>query len=53
MVKTAFFYADNGLVASKETGWIQSEFGMLKGIFDWVRLRTNVRKTVGMVCTAF
>ena len=49
-VKAELFYTDDGMVASTDPGWIQSEFYALTGIFDWVRLRTNFRKTVGMVC---
>ena len=49
-MKTAFFYADNGMVASIDPGWLQSDFDTLRGIFDWVGLQTNVCKTVGMVC---
>ena len=47
--KTAFFYKEEGLVASTDPGWIQSEFDIVTGIFDRVRLRKNIRKTVGMV----
>ena len=47
--KTAFFYKEEGLVASTNPGWIQSEFYIVTGIFDRVRLRKNIRKTVGMV----
>ena len=38
------------MVESTDPGWIQLEFDTLTGIFDRVGLRTNVRKTVGMVC---
>ena len=44
-VKAAFFYADDGMGASTYPGWLQLEFDMLTGTFDWVSLRTNVRKT--------
>ena len=50
MVKVDFFYADKGLVDSTDPGWLQSAFDTLTGIFDRVGLRTNVLKTVGMVC---
>ena len=30
--------------------WLQTTFDTLTGLFDWVGLNTNVRKTVGMVC---
>ena len=45
-----FFYADYGVVASTDPGWLQSEFDLLAGMFDWVGLQTNVCKTVGIVC---
>ena len=48
-VKAALFYADNGVVASTDPGWLQLEFDLMMGLFDRVGLRTNVRKTVGMV----
>ena len=38
------------MVASTNPVWLQNEFDTLTGIFDRVGLRTNVRKTVGMVC---
>ena len=50
MVEATFFYAVDGMVASTYPGWLQSSFDMLTGIFDLVGLRTNIRKTVGMVC---
>ena len=52
-VKAELFYADGKMVASTDPGWIQLEFYTLTGIFDRVGLRTNVRKTVGMVCRPF
>ena len=50
MVEATFFYAVDGMVASTYPGWLQSSFDMLTGIFDLVGLRTNIRKTLGMVC---
>ena len=44
---------DNVLVASANTGWIQTVSDTLTWIFNRVGLRTNVRKTVGMVCQPF
>ena len=49
-VKASFFYAYNGMYASTDPGWIQLAFDMLTGKFNWVGLRKNVRKTMGMVC---
>ena len=50
MVKVALFYADSVMVDSTDTGWLQSVFDKLTGIFGWVGLRENFRKTTGMVC---
>ena len=47
--KTAFFYADNGVVDSTDPGWLQSAFYFLTGLFDGVVLQTNVIKRVGVV----
>ena len=49
-VKALFFYTDNRMVASTNSWWIQTAFGMLMGLFDLVGLGKNVKKTVGMVC---
>ena len=38
------------MVAYIDLGWLQSALDMLTGIFDWVGILMNVRKTVGMVC---
>ena len=45
-----YLYADDGLVASTQLERLQREFDILAGIFDWVSLRTNTAKIVGMVC---
>ena len=52
-VNAELFYANNGVVASTDPGWLQSEFDMMMGLFDRVGLQTNVRKTVGMVFRTF
>ena len=49
-VKEEFFYAGDGVVDSTDSGWLQLAFDFLMGLFDWVGLRTNVRKTVGVMC---
>ena len=49
-VKEAFLYADNGILASTNLGWIQTMFDILTGLFDRVGLKTNFKRTVGMVC---
>ena len=48
-VKAAFFYVDNGLVASTNLGWFQSAFDTMTELFNWVGLWENVHKTVGVV----
>ena len=47
--KNSLFYADDGMAASSDLRWIQGEFINLVGLLDRVGLRTNVRKTFGMV----
>ena len=49
-MQEAIFYADNRMVASANPGWIHTAFDDLIGISDRVDLKTNVQKTVGMVC---
>ena len=48
--QSTIFYADDGMVVSSETGWMQKAFSTLVGIFDWVVLRTIVGNTVGIIC---
>ena len=38
------------MVTSLDPRWIQGVFNTLVGLFDRVGLRTNVGKTVGMIC---
>ena len=49
-VQETNFYAEDRMVASTKMGWLQITFDMLTGIFDWVVLKTNFKKTVGVVC---
>ena len=49
-VKATFLYADDRMVASKYPVWLQSAFLMLRGLFDRVGLRTNIRKILSIVC---
>ena len=49
-VKAAFFYAENKMVASTNTGWIQTAFDMIMGLFDWMILQKNDTKILGVVC---
>ena len=44
----AFFYADDGLVASPQTDRFQRAFKVLTDLFDQVGLLTNVRKKVSI-----
>ena len=49
-VREEIFYADDGMVASTDPRWIHTKFDTLTGIFDWLGMKTNVWKTVVMVC---
>ena len=49
-VKSEFIYSNDRVVTSTDPGWLQSALNFLTGLFDWVGLQTNIRKTVGMVC---
>ena len=46
----AAFYADNGLIQSRDLVLLQSFFDILIGLFDRVGLQTNTTKMKGMVC---
>ena len=52
-VKSAFFYTDDEMVAYTDSGWLQTAFDTLMGLFDQAELRINVCKTVGMVCQPY
>ena len=45
-----FFYAENGMVASTNPGWLKNAIEIMPGLLGQVGMQTNVRKTVGMVC---
>ena len=49
--QASLFYADDGMVALSDPRWIHGAFSTLVGLFDKVGMRTNVRKTVDMVCS--
>ena len=51
--QNSHFYVDDGMMALSDLVWLQGEFITLVGMFDWVGLRENVEKTVGMVCHPF
>ena len=44
------FLEDDILVASTDPEWLQGAFETLTRMFYRVELKTNVRKTVGMIC---
>ena len=48
--KNSLFYMDDGMVALSDRRWLQGDFSTLVGLFDRVVLKTNMGKTVGMVC---
>ena len=48
--QNSLFYADDGMVVLSDPRWLQGVFTTLVGLFDRVVLKTNVGKTVGMVC---
>ena len=48
--QNALFYLENGMVGSSNSIWLQGAFSTLVGLFDRVGLKTNIGKTVGMVC---
>ena len=48
--QSSLFYADGGMVKLLDPRWLQGDFSTLFGMFDRVGLRTNVGKTVGIVC---
>ena len=50
-VKASFFYTDNRMVASTNSGWTQTAFDMLTGLFDRVVLKKKFRKAWGWYAT--
>ena len=48
--EAVLFYADNGLISYTNPVWFQWVLGVLIILFERVRLRTNIAKTVAMVC---
>ena len=49
----AYFYADDGLVASTQPKRLQKVFGVLTGIFNRVILQKNTENTASMVYEPF
>ena len=48
--QAALLYAEDGMISSSNPRWIQLAFNSLVSLFERVGLRTNVGKTVSMVC---
>ena len=48
--RASLFYAYAGLITSTQPKYLQGVFDALTGLFDWMGLRKNTGKTVGMVC---
>ena len=48
--QNALFCEDDRITASSDPGWLQGAFSTLVGMFYWLGLSTNVRKTVRMAC---
>ena len=48
--QAALLYADDGMVASSDSTWLQGAFHDLLGLFERVVLQTNVGNIVDMVC---
>ena len=48
--RAAFFYADDGLVASTNRAWLQYAFEVLTELFERMGLKCNIKKTVVMIC---
>ena len=48
--QAALFCADDGMVTSFDPRWVQWAFTNLVGLFDRVGLKTNVGKTVSIIC---
>ena len=47
----ALFYADDGLIASRDSEWLQQSIDVLTDLFARVGLKTNTTKTKAMICT--
>jgi hypothetical protein len=49
--RLVLFYADDGLIASRNSEWLQMAIQSLSELFERVGLRTNTTKTETMNCT--
>ena len=50
---TGLLYTYGGLLALPWPVRLQEALDVLTGLFDWVGLRKNLDKTVGMVCQPY
>ena len=48
--RAAYFYANDGIVASTQLDSLQREFDVRAGLFDRFGLRMNTRNMVSMAC---
>jgi hypothetical protein len=48
--KLALFYADDGLLSSTESTWLQQALDALTSLFQRIGLATNAMKTKTMTC---
>jgi hypothetical protein len=48
--RIACFYADDGMIGSRDSDWLQHSIRVLAGLFERVGLRTNTTKTEAMTC---
>ena len=46
----AYFYANDGIMSSTRSHWIQQVFDILSDMFYWVGMRTNMGNMVSMEC---
>ena len=44
------FYADDGLIGSRDSKWIQGSLKLLIGLFHWIGLMAKISKSKMMVC---
>ena len=51
--QNSLLYADDGMVVSLDPRWLQGDFSTLVRLFGRMILKTNVGKTVGIVCRPF
>ena len=51
--QNSLFYADKGMVAFLESGWLPEAFITLVGLFERVGRKMKVRNMVGMVCRPY